>query len=235
MVGGSRSGEDLVLGGRHLVGIFAVLVIVLGVVFTLGYLLGRSRYEEELRAFRDAAAGGTAMAGVNPRGSAAGSARGSAPAPTAPAEWDFYRAGQPAETPQRLEAPEPARGPAAAPAETSAKPEPKPAARPPAQQPAVRPAPAAATRPTPASTASPSNSALIPTGAITLQVAALLNQPDALALAQALQDKKFPALVTTPTADRYYRVRVGPYSDMQEATVARRELERQGFKPIVRR
>jgi cell division septation protein DedD len=81
----------------------------------------------------------------------------------------------------------------------------------------------------------PGGSALIPKGAITLQVAALLHEGDALALAQALQEKKFPAIVTTPSADKYYRVQIGPYADTNSATAARRELEKQGFKSIVRR
>jgi hypothetical protein len=32
-----------------------------------------------------------------------------------------------------------------------------------------------------------------------------------MALAQALQQKKFPAFVITPCTDKYYRVHVGPY------------------------
>ena len=56
-----------------------------------------------------------------------------------------------------------------------------------------------------------------------------------MALAQALQERKFPAIVTTPSTDKYYRVQIGPYPDAKSATVARRELEKQGFKSIVRR
>jgi cell division septation protein DedD len=81
----------------------------------------------------------------------------------------------------------------------------------------------------------PGGSALIPKGAITLQVAALLREADALALAQALQEKKFPAIVTTPSTDKYYRVQIGPYPDAKSAAAARRELEKQGFKSIVRK
>jgi cell division septation protein DedD len=66
-------------------------------------------------------------------------------------------------------------------------------------------------------------------------VAALLRESDALALAQALQEKKFPAIVTTPSTDKYYRVQIGPYPDAKSATAARHALEKQGFKPIVRR
>ena len=33
-----------------------------------------------------------------------------------------------------------------------------------------------------------------------------------MALAQALQQKKFPAYVITPSADKHDRVQVGPYA-----------------------
>jgi len=41
--------------------------------------------------------------------------------------------------------------------------------------------------------------------------AAVQREDDAMALAQALQQKKFPAFVITPCTDKYYRVHVGPY------------------------
>jgi cell division septation protein DedD len=68
-----------------------------------------------------------------------------------------------------------------------------------------------------------------------LQVAAVQSQGDALALAQALQEKKFPAFVIPPSADKYYRVQVGPYGDAKAATTARQDLETKGFKSIVKR
>ena len=72
-----------------------------------------------------------------------------------------------------------------------------------------------------------------------LQVAAVTSEGDALALAQALQQKKFPAFVITPSAtagaDKFYRVQVGPYSDNKSATNARQDLEAKGFKSIVKR
>src|ERR1700726_4476766 len=45
-----KSGGDFVLESRHLVGLFMLLVVIFGVVFTLGYLLGRSQYDARLRA-----------------------------------------------------------------------------------------------------------------------------------------------------------------------------------------
>ncbi len=45
-----KSGGDLVLESKHLAGLFLLLVVIFGVVFTLGYLLGRSQYDPKLRA-----------------------------------------------------------------------------------------------------------------------------------------------------------------------------------------
>ena len=222
MAGGSRGG-DMVLGGRHLVGIFALLVVVLGITFTLGYLLGRSRYEDQARAAAAASSAQPAPAPKSSTGAASSDAAGRAEAP--PPSWDFYRSGEPAKAAELTPAP-------AAVAEA-----PKPVAAPVAPPPAPAKPPVAAARTAPAATQTPApgGSALIPKGAITLQVAALLREADALALAQALQEKRFPTIVTTPSTDKYYRVQIGPYPDMKAANVVRRELEKQGFKSIVRR
>ena len=45
-----KNGGDFVLESRHLVGLFLLLVVIFGGVFTPGYLLGRSRYDSRLRA-----------------------------------------------------------------------------------------------------------------------------------------------------------------------------------------
>ena len=76
---------------------------------------------------------------------------------------------------------------------------------------------------------------LIPKGAVVLQVAALTQESNALAMAEALRKKKFPAFVLGPSADRYYRVQVGPYADTESAHMAKRMIEKIGFKPIVKR
>jgi cell division protein FtsN len=41
--------------------------------------------------------------------------------------------------------------------------------------------------------------------------------------------------VTTPSADKYYRVQVGPYPDGKSASAGLHELQKAGFKPIIRR
>jgi cell division septation protein DedD len=203
----------MVLGGRHLVGIFLVLVVVFAVVFTLGYLLGRSQYDSSIRAASAAPAQPSAGTATPLAGAASAAAPSQAQPP--PADWDFYHSAEPAKSPARL-APQPKK-------ELSA-------AKRPVGKTSKRRAPARLPR-ADRSLAAP----LIPRGASVLQVAALTQQTDALALAQALQRKKFPAFVLMPATDRFYRVQVGPYADARSAGFARRRLEKQGFKSIVKR
>ena len=76
---------------------------------------------------------------------------------------------------------------------------------------------------------------MIPRGAVPLQVAASPRQSDALTLAGALSQKGFAALILEPTADKFYRVEVGPYTDRQSLRLSKRALNREGFQVIVRR
>ncbi len=240
MAGGTGGRGDVVLGGRHLVGIFVLLVVMMGVVFTLGYVLGRSRYEEqapavavsgEIKGGASAAASGREEGPGQPAAAAAGT-KGEVGTPAAPAGgWDFYNSGDSAKSAEPLEPKSEEPAPAATrtevrPAAESIAAAPSKAAGPPKAAAAASAIPAANVR---------GSSALIPKGAITLQVAALLREADALALAQVLQEKKFPTIVTTPSSDKYYRVQVGPYADAKSAAAARKALEEQGFKPMVRR
>ncbi len=212
-----KNGGDFVLESRHLVGLFLLLVVIFGVVFTLGYLMGRSQYDSRVRA----AVGpppGTDLPTVPP-------AAKPKPKPEPPdtqvpkkdSDWDFYHSSDPQAAADHLQPPPKSLTPSA----------PKAAALKPAATPSKTPKPA-----------KPSGGAggpLIPQGAIMLQVAAVTHQEDALALAQALQQKKFPAFVLTPGADKLYRVQVGPYADNQSAANARKDLEAKGFKSIVKR
>jgi hypothetical protein len=70
--------------------------------------------------------------------------------------------------------------------------------------------------------------------ATVVQVEATILQADAFALAQTLQQRHFPAFVVIPKTDHFYRVQVGPYADVRSAKIARQELERQGFEPIIK-
>jgi cell division septation protein DedD len=76
---------------------------------------------------------------------------------------------------------------------------------------------------------------LILPGSILLQVAASPRESDFLTIADALQQEGFAVLVLEPTADEFYRVEVGPYTDAQSAHLAKLTLNRAGFQVIVRR
>jgi len=219
-----KSGGDFVLESRHLVGLFLLLVVIFGVVFTLGYLMGRSQYDPKLRATVGAPPGSDAPAA--PAASTSAKSKGKPEPEDAQvqkknSDWDFYHSADPQASADHLQPP-PKPAPASLPA--------KPAATP-------KPAPVAASKAAAKPGKSPGGSTdtLIPKGTIMLQVAAVLHQDDALALAQALQQKKFPAIVIPPSADKYYRVQVGPYADNQAATNGRKDLEAKGFKSIIKR
>lgn len=205
---GGKKGGDVVLESRHVIGVFLLMVVVSGAVFTLGYVLGRSQYDPSARA----AAKGPSQPATD-SGAAKPSAQAKAQpaeAKPAPSDWDLYRSADS----KKPEGPRKSDSKAAA-------------SKPGAPKPSAQPAAAKGN--------SFLNAPLIPRGAILLQVAAVMHESDALALAELLQKKKFPAFVLTPGADHYYRVQVGPYADAQSAKMAKRALEHEGFKPIVKR
>lgn len=75
----------------------------------------------------------------------------------------------------------------------------------------------------------------VPAGYV-VQIAALTQPNDADALVSVLRRKKYPVfLVNTSPADRYYRVQVGPFSDIKDAERMRSRLARDGYKPILKK
>jgi DedD protein len=210
--GGRRGGAERVLESRHLVGLFLGVVLLCGVFFTLGYVMGKTQYGGLVHAAE-------ALSHTPPeRPSAKRAPVEPSPGDAVPAngEWDFYSKNN---NTDRLQ-PEPK--PAASAAHNS---EPSTAVK---TQPV---APVAKTVPTSARFDAPRMSK----GSVVLQVAALTHQGDALAMADALQQKKFPAFVVAPTSDNFYRVQVGPYADAKAAESAKNALDRAGFKAIIKR
>ena len=218
---GKGRGGDWVLGGRHLFGVFVLLVVIFGVVFTLGYLLGRNQYET-----LHAEASGLPMKPESVSNKPGKPGRDSAEkttstAPSSPiTDWDFFRSAEPAkpaepapELPKSPKSLVPSRTNVPAPVNAS-------------------PNPSVDTMRSNLKSVSPPP---IPQGSTVLQIAAMARPSDAVALAQALQQKRFPAFVLPPGSDRYYRVQVGPYADARSANLARQKLESQGFKAIARR
>lgn len=221
--GKGRGGGDWVLGGRQLFGVFVLLVVVFGMVFTLGYLLGRNQYET-LHA--DASSLPLKPEGIGTRaGKTAGepAEKTTSTAPSSPlTNWDFFRPAEPEKPAEPAPAP---KSPKAAKSLV-----------------AGRTNASAPVSPNPSTSVDTMRSNLksvspppIPQGSTVLQIAAMSRSSDAVALAQALQQKRFPAFVLPPGSDRYYRVQVGPYSDAKSANLARQKLESQGLKAIARR
>lgn len=209
-------GGDVVLESRHVIGLFLLLVVISGVFYTLGYVMGRSQYDSQVRA---------ANKNKNKEGAPPELPASAAKQPTTtpsvvppPSDWDFYRAAEPVRSAASREKPDKPDKPVK-PVDLAGR--------------ASSPKPVS---PEPAKSQSKSllNAPLIPRGAVVLQVAAVKRESDALALAGLLQEKKFPAFVLTPGADPYYRVQVGPYADVQSANAAKRGLENEGFKSIVK-
>ncbi|HVS86774.1 MAG TPA: SPOR domain-containing protein [Candidatus Acidoferrum sp.] len=204
------------LEGRHVIGLFFLMLLFSGVFFTLGYVMGRNQYDGQVRAATrprtpaavDAAPKSDPAVKSSP-GTASSTPTSDTAAPPS-SDWEFYhtRDSKPGEA--RL----------------------KPA-------PAARTVTAVAknnqpSKPANASSKTILNAPFIPGGTYTLQVAALTREADALDLATRLQKKKFPAFVLSPQGDKYYRVQVGPYADQHAADAAKKGLEGAGFKAIVR-
>lgn len=209
---GKRGGGDRVLESRHLVGLFLGVVLLCGVFFTLGYVMGHSQDSGSVHASDSMVR--TPPVAVSPKPK-----QPETPA-APPPEWDFY--GKKKDDNHLEPAPKPA-APSALPA-TAAN----------AGNLARAPATKTIAEPvikTPARFQPPR----LLKGAIVLQLAALRQESDALAMADAVQQKKFPSFVLTPGADKLYRVQVGPYPTEQAAEAARAALERAGFKAILKR
>ena len=201
---GTRGGGERVLESRHLVGLFLGVVLLCGVFFTLGYVMGRNQF------------GGSVHAAESVSRNAPSAKYRETDQPATIPENPFpdkeanahLRSDSPAKSPATSNAPPKPNVATPAPTSKSAVPDAKPAQR---YQAPVPPKPG-----------------------ILLQVAALRRQSDALEMAEAIQQKKLPGFVVTPGPDNFYRVQVGPYPDMAAAEAAKRALEQFGFKPIIK-
>jgi cell division septation protein DedD len=213
--GGHRGAGERVLEGRHVIGLFLGVILLSGLFFTLGYVMGL--HQSEAQASSD-----DGPLKLEPRNSskpevvekrsktpaAESSTESGAPASS---EWEFYHAGEKEKPEDRLKP---------APQLQSA--------------PALTKTPESARGANGATSKTPSNPAA-PGNTYSLQVAAMNKEADAIELAKLLQKKKFPAYVLSPHGDKYYRVQVGPYADLRAADSARKGLEGAGFKAFVKR
>jgi cell division septation protein DedD len=209
---GKRGGGERVLESRHLVGLFLGVVLLCGVFFTLGYVMGRNQFGASVHAESE----------IRNTPSSSAKSKGAEQPPASP-DWDFYPNGNKKDT-DHLTQPSPA-----------AKSAPVPSAPPKSNANSAVSAAGPRTLAPDARAASRLQQSGIPKASILLQVAALRRQGDALEMAEAIQQKRFPCFVATPSSDNYYRVQVGPYQDIASAESAKRALEQLGFKPIIKR
>ena len=86
---GKRGGGDRVLESRHLVGLFLGVVLLCGVFFTLGYVMGRNQFGGSVHA-SDSAIRNVPSSSPKPKAA-------EQPGPTAP-DWDFYPNGNKKDT-----------------------------------------------------------------------------------------------------------------------------------------
>jgi DedD protein len=202
----SSEDTEITLGTGKLLVLFFSLVGVCALFFALGYSLGRK--SEPALAATSAAVASPALPNKLPNGSS------SAPAMT------FYKSveqkdASPELTPASDSKADTANAPNAGGTNSSA-------ANSSATQPAGANAPDLATT--------------LPTSGYFVQVAAVTKQDDADALVDALKKKQYPAFVSqSSSADKFFHVQVGPYSDVKEAEAMRTRLIGDGYSPILKK
>jgi cell division septation protein DedD len=215
--GGKRgSAGDRVLEGRHVIGLFMLMLLFSGVFFTLGYVMGRNQNDGQVSASTGLRSLSTPE--VLPKSEIAPKnaskkpvpATQNEPTPPASSDWEFYHAGDSNKTEDRL----------------------KPAAASPAPVPTGSKNGGATKQ---VNVNAPGKTNALGAGGLNLQVAALTKEVDAMALANSLRKKNFPTFVQAPQGDKYYRVLVGPYADQKSADNAKKGLEVAGFKAILKR
>jgi hypothetical protein len=198
---------ELVLGNRQLISVFLIVVILLGVFFSMGYIVGRN----------SSPTGGTTTA--------------SAKVPVEPS--DSPPPASAAAPPEKAPAPEPK---ASAPDRVTTHAE-QPAEAPPPVKPApVTPAKEKRS-PSPPPARSSERAAVTgePPSGDYWQVVAT-TRPDAEIVAEALTKKGMHAIIAPAPKEGYFRVLVGPLNDSAGQAQTRTELEAAGFKnPIVRK
>jgi cell division septation protein DedD len=205
---------ELILGNRQLISVFLIVVVLLGLFFSMGYVVGRNS--------SPTAAPETARAD-KPSGDSH---------PPDPAATDSSSSAAPVQ-PLVNAAPDDS-APATTPPSITTHPEkPAPLAEKPKASKEAKAKPSPAREP-----ASPPERASVasqPPGGQYWQVVATA-RPDAEIIAEALAKKGFHAVLSPAPKDGVFRVLVGPLPDAPTQALTRTNLEAAGFKnPIMRK
>ena len=203
----AQQDTEITLGTGRMLALFFAFVLVCAVFFAIGFSLGRRTASAGIGRWPGAATGASA-ATVRP---SAAKNEASQKTPQS-GDFSFYKAVGEKNADSAL-----------APLDAKAQPADATAAAPKAATDAAGAAPASST------TASST------TGSYYVQVAAVTRQEDADALVEALKKKQYPAFANNATADKYYRVQVGPYADFKDAEAMRARLVSDGYNPIVKK
>ncbi len=206
----SDEGEfELILGNRQLISVFLIVVVLLGVFFSMGYIVGRN---SSAPATDTAHNSGKTVAVDSPPPDSQPAASSPAPAQEPPAS-----------TPETKPA-------ASEPAPTTTH-----AEQPPAPAP-VKPSPVTPAKPKPAAVGPPASGIASVTGEPAAgqywQVVAT-SRPAAEVISEALTRRGFHAFLTPASRDGVFRVLVGPFQDAANLAEARTKLEAAGFRQSI--
>ncbi len=207
---------EITLGTAKLLTLFFGLVIICAVFFALGYTLGRKTDAGVITS--SAAPLQTSSSGLKPAGSAS-------PQPAPP--MTFYKAVEQKDANPQLT-------PASSDANSAS---PAAAGQPASSSAASSSGTSPGTQTQASQTANPPDPmAVIPPVDYFVQVAAVTKQEDADSLVDALKKKQYPAFVANnSTADKFFRVQVGPFTDIKDAEAMRTRLINDGYNPIVKK
>ena len=206
----AQQDTEITLGTGRMLAIFFTFVLVCALFFSIGFSLGRRTTIASAGSLGIAHAGNPATI-VRPS-----AAKNDAPQPTPQSgDFSFYKAvgeknANAALAPQDSKTP-----PAAATTTTST---------------------AATSTTEPSKTATDAATAAPSSAGYYVQVAAVSRQEDAEALVEALKKKQYPAFTANnSTADKFYHVQVGPYTELKDAEAMRARLIGDGYNPIVKK
>lgn len=203
---------ELVLGNKQLLSVLFILVVLLGVFFTMGYIVGRNNPSDEkvrLAAAKQqmASAGKLPPVTIEP---------GSGTVSTKP-------------TPSSVEPPPPSEPPTVEPVRREDPPKKEEAKKEaskkePAKPPVIEPTPAAGGALFQAS----------PSPGQYLQVAAI-DRPGAGGMAEAYRKQGFPAFITPSSSPTLFRVVIGPFNDSAAVADAKIRLKKIGVDGAILR
>jgi len=231
----NEEGEyELVLGNRQLLSIIFIIMVLGGVVFSLGYFMGRNSMPEPPPP-ATAARSPVPEAASPPRLPATTASQpATAPASHAPSAPGADAPLEPGQAKVAALGTAPASGPP-----VDQKP---PAQAPVRPQAASSPAPGVESKTAPP--AAPAEAARRPVGEmasrepaagqIFLQVAAV-KRPEAELIVDVLKKKGFRAVVAPGPTDTLFRVLVGPFQESTALAKTKADLETAGFRSIVRK